>query len=61
MKTKNLHIYPKTVADRDRLAEEYRSIGFHVETSEGKLTVFTLPKKIVKEKKPFRKPRRERD
>jgi hypothetical protein len=61
-KIKNLHIYPKTVGERDRLVEEYRSIGFYVESSEGKVTVYALPKKEkTQAKKKYDRPRRDRD
>lgn len=63
MRIKNLHIYPKTVAERDRLAEEYTSIGFYVEKKDDKLTVFALPKNArnKKPKKVATRPRRDRD
>lgn len=61
MRIKNLNIYPRTVGERDRLAEEYESLGFQVEKSEGKLTVLALPRrsKNQKVKKTFR-PRRDK-
>jgi len=61
MKIKNLSLYPRTVADRDRLVEEYRMIGFHVEVQNDKIVIHSLQPKKVKEKKQERKPRRERD
>jgi hypothetical protein len=61
VKIKNLHLYGLSAERKATLADEYRQIGFHVETTEDKLTVFALPKKVVKEKKTERKPRRERD
>jgi hypothetical protein len=46
-----MHLYGLSTDRKNTLAEEYRQIGFHVEVTAEKLTVFTLPPKKVKPKK----------
>ncbi len=62
MSVTNKRLYPKTQDEANRIAEEYRFLGFSVSVdTDNVVTVYTIPPKAAKPKKEQRRGRKDLD